>query len=156
MKYAKILAQREAALIAVAIEARSAAFSPFSGSQVGCAVLVYDGTIFSGANVEFTRSSNIHAEFIAMQKALAYVQEKLALERDNLLEKIKNGLEEIVAIAEATNSAIPGCGNCRQMLLEINPEIVFYGILPSGKIANKQKISNLYPNPYRSNNRAAL
>lgn len=142
----------EEELIKCALSARKNAFAPFSGSKVGVAVLVDDGAIFTGANVEFARNMNIHAEFVAMEKALKYIAPKYT----TIDERIKEGFSEIVAIAEVNNQGLPGCGPCRQMVLEVNPEMIFYGVYPNGEIKVKKPIKELYPFEYRSNDNFKL
>ena len=39
-------------LIRIAIEARKAAYTPYSHFQVGAALLAADGTVYTGCNVE--------------------------------------------------------------------------------------------------------
>lgn len=39
-------------LVAKALEARSAAYTPYSGFRVGAALLCADGTVYGGCNIE--------------------------------------------------------------------------------------------------------
>ena len=168
VKFESPLELRKELLIKSAIDARNTAFSPISNSQVGAAVLVYyDGRfankneslyltqIFSGSNMEFARSQNIHAEWIAMSEALKYLTKKSfplnTYDANGVKIKMREGLEDIVAIAIVNNAGIPGCGSCRQMLYEINPDMQVLGVLPSGEVKVDKQLRELYPNAYRSN-----
>jgi len=102
-------------LLEAAVEAREHAYAPNSGSQVGAAVLGGSGEIYTGANFEFTRYAD-HAEQVALNQALA------------------NGEKTITAVATFVAPQGPPqekhfhgnscpCGNCRQALYEINPEM---------------------------------
>ena len=149
--HANFLKRYEKSLIEKAIDERAKAFSPISGSQVGAAVLVYVGKIFGGSNVEFARSQNIHAEWIAASDALKYTTAVLNWSGKNLKAKMRKGLEEIIAIAIVNKTGIPGCGLCRQMLYEINPDMQVLGVLPNGEVKVRATLRQLYPNAYRSN-----
>jgi cytidine deaminase len=153
----KISKKIEQELIKEAIKAREKAFSPFSGSKVGISVLTKDG-IFSGHNVEFARSMNIHGEPFVLSQVLAnYMGPKLRnLKPKEIDKKIREGFKEIIAIVEVNSEGIPGCGPCRQYVLEVNPNMIFYGVKPNGKIVAKKKISELYPIYYRSNDKFRL
>lgn len=74
---------------------------------VGSALLCKNGKVYLGVNCDGIHGSC--AEFISIGTAIT------AGERD---------FDTIVAVHEkATNSLIPPCGNCRQMLLEYCPDI---------------------------------
>jgi len=94
------------ALIQAAIEARERAYARYSQFQVGAAVLVADGTVFTGCNVENSSYGlTICAERSAVFSAVAAGQQKL----------------EMIAVATA-GGATP-CGACRQVLAEFNPAL---------------------------------
>jgi cytidine deaminase len=145
----KFPAKYKETLIDKAVYTRHKAFSLISGSQVGAAILVYDGTVFAGSNIEFARSQNMHAEWVAAYSAMSYLAKTLNLPK--LKAKMREGLEEIVAIAIVNNEGIPGCGPCRQMLYEINPNMQVLGVLPNKEIKVNRTIGQLYPHAYRSN-----
>ena len=96
------------ALLAMAEEARSAAYSPYSGITVGAALLTKDGRIFKGANIEnASYTPTVCAERVAFFKA------------------ISEGETEFLAIAIAggekdspSKADFPPCGVCRQVMTE--------------------------------------
>ena len=96
------------ALLAMAEEARSAAYSPYSGITVGAALLTKEGRIFKGANIEnASYTPTVCAERVAFFKA------------------ISEGETEFLAIAIAggekdspSKADFPPCGVCRQVMTE--------------------------------------
>ena len=96
------------ALLAMAEEARSASYSPYSGITVGAALLTASGRVYKGANIEnASYSPTICAERVAFFKA------------------INEGEREFLAIAIASGEAdkpakadFPPCGVCRQVMSE--------------------------------------
>ena len=96
------------ALLAMANEARGAAYSPYSGITVGAALLTADGKVYRGANIEnASYSPTVCAERVAFFKAIA------------------DGERNFVAIAIAGGEAgkpskadFPPCGVCRQVMTE--------------------------------------
>lgn len=95
-------------LIAAAIEARRNSYSPYSHYQVGAALLIADGRIVKGCNIENA----------------AYGPSNCA-ERTAFFKAVSDGLREFLAIAivgspegeELTQYAYP-CGVCRQVMME--------------------------------------
>jgi cytidine deaminase len=90
------------ALVAAALAARALAYAPYSGYQVGCA-LIADNRLVIGANVE-------NASY-----GLA-----LCAERNAVARAVVDGARAIERVAVATQSAPPAapCGMCLQTLLE--------------------------------------
>ncbi len=147
----------EKELIKEAIKARERSFSPFSDSKIGIAVLTKEG-VWAGSNVEFARSMNIHGEpFVLGQVLVNYIGPMLKnMKPREVDKKIREGFKEIIAIVEVNSEGIPGCGPCRQYVMEVNPNMIFYGVKPTGEIVVKKPIKELYPHYYRSNNRFKL
>ena len=114
------------ALLAMAEEARSASYSPYSGITVGAALLTASGRVYKGANIEnASYSPTICAERVAFFKA------------------INEGEREFLAIAIAggekdkpSKADFPPCGVCRQVMGEFCGKefIVIWG--------NGEKITN--------------
>ena len=95
-------------LIAKAILAREASYSPYSGISVGAALLTKSGKVYLGNNIEnASYSPTICAERVAFFKA------------------ISEGEREFSAIAiaggragEPSQENFPPCGVCRQVMSE--------------------------------------
>ncbi|HXW60448.1 MAG TPA: cytidine deaminase [Myxococcota bacterium] len=91
-------------LLKAADEAREHCYAPYSNYRVGCAVLLEDGSIVTGVNIE--------------NAAYGVV---LCAERSAMASVISNGRGKTVkALAVVTNASPPGspCGMCRQFLSE--------------------------------------
>ena len=90
-------------LIVEALGARKMAYAPYSEFKVGAAVLMENGKIFSGCNIE-------NASYGATNCA----------ERTAIFKAVSEGLKEIIAIAivgDLKNYTYP-CGICRQVIAE--------------------------------------
>ena len=107
----------EQKLIQTAIEYRKRSYSPYSGYQVGAALLSADGEIFGGCNIESASFSPTNCA-----------------ERTALFKAVSEGKKDFTAIAvvggkagDALEFCTP-CGVCRQALVEFcNPkEFVVY------------------------------
>lgn len=94
-------------LVAAAVRARRYAVAPYSGFQVGAALLAGNGHIVTGVNVESASYGlTCCAERVALFSALA------------------SGLREfsaIAVVAPARGGPMP-CGACRQLLAEYAPK----------------------------------
>jgi cytidine deaminase len=122
------LPENEAArLFEAARLASEKTYSPYSHYPVGAAVLMKDGSIFTGANVEnASYSVTICAERVAIGSA------------------ITSGNMEITAIAVYANTdSISPCGACRQFIIEFSPDIIVI-FRQDGKIIQRT-ISELLP-----------
>jgi cytidine deaminase len=102
-------------LVTAAVAAAKAAYAPYSGFHVGCALLLDDGSVLTGANLEnASYGMTLCAETVAIGKANSDGQ-----------------LRQIVAIAVAGGPAdadggatlgadpITPCGRCRQIIKEV-------------------------------------
>jgi cytidine deaminase len=96
-------------LVRAALAARAQAYAPYSHYQVGSALLVADGSIVVGCNVENAAyPATICAERVAMTSAVA------------------QGKRDFIAIAVATQDGGSPCGICRQVMSELGPEMIVY------------------------------
>lgn len=103
-----------------AIDAMRNAYSPYSGCQVGAALLCSDGSIITGCNIE-------NASYSAT----------ICAERTALVKAVSDGRFDFVAIAIAGGKGgkpergFPPCGVCRQTLGEFckpnMPVLLVYG-----------------------------
>ena len=93
-------------LIATAIEARERAYAPYSGFKVGAALLTSAGRVYTGCNIENVAfSATVCAERTAIFKA------------------VSDGERQFDVIAVVTQTAIPPCGVCRQVMAELAPQM---------------------------------
>jgi len=96
-------------LVEEAVAAASGAYAPYSDFMVGAAILLDDGTVIRGANVENAAfPSGSCAEKTALSYTVSNHQDKRSV---------------AIAIAalsggKLTRDPVPPCGNCRQMLIE--------------------------------------
>ncbi len=96
-------------LVAAAQSARSQAHAPYSNYFVGAAVLTNDGEIIPGCNVEnASYGGTICAERVALTSAIA------------------QGKRQLRAIAVVTVDGASPCGLCRQVMMELGPEMDVY------------------------------
>ncbi|MGH2531219.1 MAG: cytidine deaminase [Thermomicrobiales bacterium] len=93
-------------LLAVAREAATRAYVPYSGFPVGAAILTRDGSVIGGCNVEnASYPLTVCAERVAVGNAVAA------------------GHRDFVAIAVTAPklASVTPCGGCRQVLNEFQP-----------------------------------
>lgn len=96
-------------LVKLAVEARKSAYCPYSGFQVGAALLCEDGTVYTGCNVEnASYGAAICAERCAAVKAVS----------DSNVEFVK------LAVAGDGDEFCMPCGICRQFLSEFTDNLV--------------------------------
>lgn len=125
----------KAELLAAAKEAQASAYAPYSNFPVGAAVLLSDGTICRGCNVE-------NASF-----GLTICAERVAI-----FNAIADGRMDIVAVAVVTSAPklCKPCGACRQVIAEFskadNP-IVVISTCASNE-SEVQSISELLPDTF--------
>ena len=122
-------------LLAAAREAQASAYAPYSNFAVGAAVLLSDGAIYRGCNVE-------NASF-----GLTVCAERVAL-----FNAISDGRIDIAAIAVVTSAPkiCKPCGGCRQVIAEFsqadNP-IVILSASVSGE-TQTDRITDLLPDTF--------
>ena len=88
-----------------ATQAAENAYAPYSRFRVGAALLLTDGSIVTGGNVEnVSFGLTICAERSALVRAVA--------------EKGPNILVQAIAVTNLNHAASPPCGACRQVLSE--------------------------------------
>ena len=102
-------------LVKIAYEAQKFSYSPYSGFQVGAALLTKSGKIYTGCNIENAAFSPTNcAERTAFFKAVS--------EGETEFEAIAIVGNKKDASPEERNFCTP-CGVCRQVMLEfLNPE----------------------------------
>ncbi|HHU35916.1 MAG TPA: cytidine deaminase [Treponema sp.] len=118
-------------LYAAALETAARAYAPYSKFRVGAALLLEDGTIVTGVNVE-NRSFGLTN----------------CAERSAIYAAVSSGVRKFTAIAVATPDSdypVSPCGACRQVLSEfMSPETpVVFG--PDYKRAVHTTLGSLFP-----------
>ena len=99
------------ALIAAAREAAGGAYAPYSKFHVGAALLLTDGSVVTGANVEnASYGLSLCAETVAVAKVLS------TAERGRLEAVAVTGG---AAAAAGQGATVTPCGRCRQILNEL-------------------------------------
>lgn len=81
------------------------AYAPYSHYRVAAAVLAYDGTIYTGCNVEN-----------------AVYPLTICAERAAIFRAISDGAHKIVALAVVTANGGSPCGACRQVMREFGTD----------------------------------
>ena len=118
-------------LIGLARQAREKAYAPYSGYQVGAALLTTSGKIFTGCNVESAAyPTSMCAERVAVFKA------------------VSEGEREFVAIAVVTSNGATPCGACRQVLAEFGLHLLVLIADAEGNIKQEATLSELLPGAF--------
>ena len=127
----------EQELCAAAVAAMARAYAPYSGYQVGAALLTDDGGLFTGCNVE-------NASYGATNCA----------ERTAVFKAVSEGKRKISCIAIAggkgdeLNMAFP-CGVCRQVLREFSdPAKLKILVGTSAEDYKEYSLEELLPNSF--------
>ena len=117
-------------LVAAALAARERAYAPYSNYRVGAALLLANGHVVPGCNVENAAyPSTICAERVALTAAVA------------------QGERDFVAIAVATANGGSPCGNCRQVMAELGPDMTVY-ISDAAGAYRTTTVSQLLPDSF--------
>jgi cytidine deaminase len=118
-------------LISAASAARLLAYAPYSGFQVGAALITKEGKTYTGCNVEnISLGLTICAERSAIATAIAQGSRDFAA---------------IAVVTEGKKPAIP-CGACRQVLAEFNPGMKVLTATIDGKV-QEFDLAELLPFP---------
>lgn len=118
-------------LIRRAIDVRDQAYAPHSHFYVGASLLLPDGEIISGCNVEnASYSLSICAERVAASAAVAA------------------GYRSWRAVAIASVGGVSPCGACRQFLAEfgVGINVILVDVLDGSR--NIRKLSQLLPDAF--------
>ena len=94
-------------LVGLANEVRAKAYAPYSGFQVGAALLCADGTVYTGVNIEN-----------------AAYGPSICAERTAFFKAISDGHRDFVKIAVTCDREYcQPCGTCRQVMIEHAPDL---------------------------------
>lgn len=129
----------EQSLIRKALQAREAAYAPYSRYRVGAALLAADGSIYTGCNIENAAYSPTNcAERTAFFKAVSEGQ------RHFITIAIVGGLGN----EPITQYAYP-CGVCRQVMMEFcKPESFRIIVAKSAEEYETHTLQELLPNGF--------
>ena len=95
------------ALVGLAVDAMQGAYAPYSGYQVGAALLCADGTVYTGFNIEnASYTPTVCAERTAFFKAITDGK------RDFSAIAVCGGKDGVI------EGYFPPCGVCRQVMRE--------------------------------------
>jgi len=123
-----------AKLMTTAQKAMKNAHAPYSGFHVGAAVLLKNGKVFSGCNVENASYGMTNcAERTAIFSAVAELGPKIEI--------------RAVAVANAKGVPCAPCGACRQVIYEFGPEATIY--FQGAEGPKQAHIAELLPEGFR-------
>lgn len=134
-------------LIARAKEAAENAYRPYSQYNVGAAVLLWNGEIFVGCNVENAGySQTVHAEEAAVCNAIS----NGALRRAEEEGRTQFNFIEAIAVYAPKGSDPWPCCNCRQFLSEFGFTMNVIGYGPDGEtgVVLCKTLGKLIPQPF--------
>ncbi|TWT91907.1 Cytidine deaminase [Neorhodopirellula pilleata] len=118
-------------LVQAAVSARDHAYAPHSHFYVGAAVLLHDGRIIPGCNVENASYSLTQcAERVAVTSAVAA------------------GYRNFWAVAIASIGGAMPCGACRQVLAEFGMDIFVYTVDVIDGERQMRRLSDLLPDAF--------
>ncbi len=118
-------------LIGKALEVRLNAYAPYSGYQVGAALLSKSGRIYLGVNVEN-----------------AAYPDSICAERAAIFSAVSAGEREFDAIAVATRNGGTPCGSCRQVMSEFGLDIEVLLVDESGSLIRQDTVRDLLPGAF--------
>lgn len=115
-----------------AIEAKENAYTPYSGFNVGAAVLTETGSVYTGCNIENASfSPTICAERTAIAKAVSEGDRKI----------------KTIAITGDSDWTFP-CGVCRQVIREFSDKNTKIIIVKSEDEYKEYSVEDLLPNSF--------
>jgi len=121
-------------LVDAAIKARLNAYAPYSNYSVGAALLLSDGSVITGCNVE-------NASFGLT----------ICAERAAVCAAVASGKRTIYACVVATADGGAPCGACRQVLSEFHDDdhpMEVVSVTSAGRIVMKTWLRDLLPNGF--------
>lgn len=122
-------------LIHSATSARDQAYAPHSHFYVGASLLLEDGTIIAGCNVEnASYSLSLCAERVAASTAVAA------------------GYRKWRAVAIATVGGVTPCGACRQFLAEFGTDVTVILVDVINGTRKIRQLSQLLPDAFDGSN----
>jgi homotetrameric cytidine deaminase len=129
--------EQERQLIAVAREARSRAYVPYSHYAVGAALLMADGEIFGGCNVE---NASYGLTSCAERNAIFGMVSRT---NDSDARRIR-----AVAVVTAGNDPATPCGACRQVIREFGKDAAVIIANTAGTVFLRTTLNDLLPHSF--------
>ena len=128
-------AELEARGIAAARKAHERAYSPYSGLRVGAALCDINGAIAIGCNVENAAYGST-----------------VCAERGAVMAAVVAGIRAPVLLAIVTNghTPVPPCGSCRQVLVELAPDVEIISVVgdEAGQRQERWRLTDLIPHAF--------
>lgn len=119
-----------------ALSALKHAYSPYSQKKIGASVLMTNGQVFSGCNIEnASYGGTVCAERVAIWKAIS--------ESSNQ-EKITE-----VVVASLEDQPWPPCGFCRQVMAEFCTEDTIVRLINAKNNEVIYKFKDLFPEAFK-------
>ena len=113
---------------------RAKAHAPYSGFQVGAAIVTQRGEIFGGCNVENASYGGTNcAERTAIFKAVSEIK--------------KVSIDHVVVVTDQKNPW-PPCGFCRQVISEFAHEKTWVHLANLKGIQSSQPFSEVFPSSF--------
>ncbi len=127
-------------LIELALEARKAAYAPYSRFRVGAALEAADGSVYTGCNIEnATYTPTVCAERVAFFKAIS--EGHRTFRRIAIVGGMDDDLSDIA----------PPCGVCRQVMREFCGD-GFEVLLSDGRETMVVTLADLLPTAFSPDN----
>ena len=143
------LSEQKQVLLEKALSATQLAYAPYSQFKVGSAILLEDGEVICGANIENASfPAGICAERAALSSVSALAPNK----------KIKAIAVSYVNENGKNNAIISPCGVCRQVISEYEHrqnmpiEILLFSSLPDSRVIEIPSIEVLLPFSFTKDN----
>jgi cytidine deaminase len=126
-----VTSEQRAELIHRAAQAREKAYAPYSGYQVGAALLTSTGKVYTGANVEN-----------------AAYPDSLCAERVAIVKAVSEGEREFEAMAVVTGNGGTPCGSCRQVMAEFGLGMQVFIADAMGNVVQERTVAELLPGAF--------
>lgn len=121
-------------LYEAACNVRKNAHAPYSNALIGAAILMSDGQIFTGCNVENASfGGTVCAERVAVFKAIS--------------EGSKKNIKEVMVVSDA-KKPWPPCGFCRQIIAEFSDKTTLIHTANLSKKMKTFRFSEIFPESF--------
>lgn len=118
----------------MAIEAQKLAHAPYSKCQIGAAILLDNGKMYSGSNIENASfGATVCAERVAIWKARS--------------ENAGASVVEVLVLSDES-SPWPPCGLCRQVLAEFAANNCVIHLANKDKITGTLSFKDIFPHAF--------